>query len=672
MNVRWSIRLLILGVFLFMPSFILGKTKQDSLIINRIFSYRRNYAQNINETTHNIYLKYSFSTIKRNPTLFLIPTMYTIAKGSHHYIGETYGLIEFHDMGDYTIKKQVAIGNIPRYGKTMPVMLKYIIPNLYGISLFHDQILSPFNYINKKLYKYKVYNIDEERTSVTFTPRLRNTQLVKGHAIIDNKTGRIINTTFRGEYDMIFFDINVSMGQGHTILPQSCNIKSKFKFMGNNIVSRFYVNYDDKSQIPDSLYEMSDIEIMDSIRPDSLNGYEEYIYRKYFDEKKAQDTISNKEQKRKNKIKEIAWDIIGDHILNSMGAESNNAYVRFSPLLNPLYLSYSHSHGISYKMKINAQYNFTSNRYIAFNPYVGYNFKIKKLYFTSPIRYTYNDKKGLWTELIWRNGNRITNSSILDMIKNENRDTIDFSSLNLDYFNDNMLQLSNNIDISKKLSLTVGCVYHQRSAVNKAKMEEMGKTAVYRSFAPLITLQYRPYYRGPVFTANYERSFRNVFKSNTEYERYEYDASFKKRLRGLRQYNIRIGGGFYTNKSTDYFVDFSNFCDNYLPEGWDDDWTGQFQLLNSQWYNASKYYLRTNISYESPLLFLTWLPRIGKYIEIERFYLSALQIEHTRPYFEIGYGMTNRYFSVGAFGSFLNGKFYEFGSKFTFELFRKW
>jgi len=575
-------------------------------------------------------------------------------------------------MNNYTIKKQIAIGNIPHYRKIMPVMQKYIIPNLYGISLFHDQMLSPFNYNNKKFYKYRTYNIDEERTSLTFRPRLRNTQLVYGHAIIDNKTGRIINTTFKGEYDMIAFDINVYMRKGHVILPQSCDIKAKFRFMGNNIISRLYANYDCPYSVSDTVGKVDDVEKMDKIRPDSLNGYEEYVYRKYFEEKKYQDTISDKSVRRKNKIKEIAWDIIGDHMLNSMGAESNNAYVRFSPLLNPLYLSYSHSHGISYKMKINAQYNFSSNRYISFNPHIGYNFKIKKLYFTSPIRYTYNNKKGLWTELTWRNGNRITNSSVLDMIRNENRDTIDFSALDLDYFNDNMLQLSNNINIGKKLSVTIGFVYHQRSAVNNMKIEEMGKISVYRSFAPQITVQYRPYIHGPVFTANYERSLRNVLKSNTEYERYEFDASFKKNLRGLRQYNIRAGGGFYTNKSTDYFVDFSNFCDNYLPGGWDNDWTGQFQLLNSQWYNASKYYIRTNISYESPLLFLTRLPFVGKYIETERLYLSGLQIEHTQPYFEVGYGMTNRYFSIGTFGSLLNGRFYEFGCKFTFELFRKW
>ena len=109
-----------------------------------------------------------------------------------------------------------------------------------------------------------------------------------------------------------------------------------------------------------------------------------------------------------------------------------------------------------------------------------------------------------------------------------------------------------------------------------------------------------------------------------------------------------------------------------LPNGWDDDWTGQFQLLSRNWYNASDYYLRGHVSYESPLLMLSWMPWIGRYIETERIYLSTLSIEHTRPYTEIGYGFTTRFVSIGLFASFLKTQYQEIGCKFTFELFRKW
>ena len=69
---------------------------------------------------------------------------------------------------------------------------------------------------------------------------------------------------------------------------------------------------------------------------------------------------------------------------------------------------------------------------------------------------------------------------------------------------------------------------------------------------------------------------------------------------------------------------------------------------------------------------LTRLPLVGRFIESERVYVSALSIEHTRPYYELGYGLTNRLFSAGVFVSMLGQKFYGFSSRFTIELFRRW
>ena len=69
---------------------------------------------------------------------------------------------------------------------------------------------------------------------------------------------------------------------------------------------------------------------------------------------------------------------------------------------------------------------------------------------------------------------------------------------------------------------------------------------------------------------------------------------------------------------------------------------------------------------------LSYLPILGHYLEAERVYLSALSIQHTKPYFEVGYGFSNRMFSTGIFASFLGTKYQKFGCKFTVELFRRW
>lgn len=658
-----------------MPSFIFAMVTTDSLVMDRIFSYKRNLAPDINGFTDDFYLKYTFRTVRRNPTLIFVPSMYSIARGNRNYIGENIGKITFKSIDNYSIEQKTMKSTIPHNRKAMDVMMKFIIPNLYGISLFDKYMLSPFNYNNRIFYRYRISMSDGDRVCVNFSPKLNNTQLVKGFAVVDRYTGKIIHTRFSGEYDMVTFEVNAYMGDDdspYALLPTRCDSKAVFKFMGNEMRVRFFANF--ISSVPDvgSISGKSPEALIDSLRPDPLERIEEMIYEDHAAESTPRDSAEAKVVRRNNRMLKRTWDILDDYILSGQDASGRNASVTLSPLFNPLYMSYSHSHGLAYKMDIGARYTFAPYRYITFTPRLGYNFKIKKFFFNAPLRYTFNSRRRGWIELSWANGNRITNSSVLDIIKAENRDTIDFSSLNLDYFDDEVVNLSGNIQLTKHFEMALGFVYHKRTAVNKREMESLGKPSDYRSFAPMVTLTFRPYPEGPTFTANYERGLTDILKSNIKYERWEFDASFKKELHSLRKYNLRAGGGFYTNKSTDFFVDFDNFHDNYIPGGWDDDWTGDFQLLNSQWYNASKYYFRTNVSYESPLLLLTWIPLVGRYIETERVYVNFLQIEHTRPYTEIGYGLTNRYFSIGLFASFLNGKPNEFGSKFSFELFRRW
>ena len=185
-------------------------------------------------------------------------------------------------------------------------------------------------------------------------------------------------------------------------------------------------------------------------------------------------------------------------------------------------------------------------------------------------------------------------------------------------------------------------------------------------------MTYTPTPAWPTLSLNYERGIKNVMKSNMEYEKWEFDASYKRKMQSLRILNLRAGYGFYSNRKVTHFIDYTNFHENYLPDGWDDDWSGEFQLVNSDWYNMSRSYFRANASFESPLMFLAFTPLVGKYLETERAYASFLLLDNTRPYTELGYGFKSRYLSLGAFVSFLNVSFQEIGFKFTLELFRKW
>ena len=95
-------------------------------------------------------------------------------------------------------------------------------------------------------------------------------------------------------------------------------------------------------------------------------------------------------------------------------------------------------------------------------------------------------------------------------------------------------------------------------------------------------------------------------------------------------------------------------------------------MLKHDWYNSSRYYVRANVTYETPLLFTTRIPLVGHFVEKERIYASTLFVTHLHPYTELGYGFTTRWFSTGLFLANRNFKYEGFGIKFGFELFRHW
>ena len=280
---------------------------------------------------------------------------------------------------------------------------------------------------------------------------------------------------------------------------------------------------------------------------------------------------------------------------------------------------------------------------------------------------TYNPKRNGYVEYTWSNSDPTSNAALYETFQKVMGDTVPMPE-----FKNEHLRLINHIAAFDWLEFTTGFVYHRRWSVNPDKINEAGLPNRYHSFAPTLSVHLRPWQKGPTLTANYEHSIPNVFHSNLNYERWEFDAVYKHRNKSVRILNLRAGAGFYTHRSMDYFVDYDNFHDNNLATGWEDDWSGQFQLVDSRWYNESNYYLRSHVSYDSPLLMLSWVPLIGRIVETERVYLSALSIEHTRPYFEVGYGFQNRFFSTGIFASFLNTQYQSFGCKFTIELFRRW
>ncbi len=611
-----------------------------------------------------MYVRYRIDVNKRNFTLLAVPSMYPVALGDREYFGESFCTFKLFDETVCKFDILQRKSTIPHRDDVVSLMRNLVVPNVYGETIYGGYILSPCNVVNKRLYRYYVTPLTDNRIEVTFIPKVKNTQLVNGKAIVDRDSGRIILIEYSGEVDMIDFHTRITMSEDRTLIPASSETDIKFKFVWNDITASYKTFYGLDSQYTENADKINADTLFDKIRPIPLDEEQIKIYR--------ENAIEDRQTgKKKNRILS-KW---GNYFLNrtagNFGARSQGSY-RVSPIINPQYVGYSSTKGVTYRIKLNGSYSFSKSSGLDITADFGYSFKQNQLYISVPLKFTLGKTFRVETE--FGTGNHIANSDVLNKIKDEKIDSIQWDKMNLSYFKDMYWKLTANVDLGRHLSVRPGLIFHRRMAVDKEGFRLSGEPDEYRSFAPTLQLQYYPsFFRGSVVTLDYERGVKGVFKSDMVYERIETDFAWKRKLHGMKVLSMRTGGGFYTSRSQNsYFLDYSNFRYEYVPGGWNDDWTGDFQVLNSNWYNASKYYVRSNLTYESPMLIAYRLPLVGKYLETERIYANLLYTQYLRPYVECGYGFTNRYFSAGIFCGFTKRKFEGVGIRFDVELFKDW
>ena len=688
-----TFRLLILLAALLIPGvFCLGQ-KSNADILRRTLHFGERYqALRADTNSSNVYIKYSINVIRRNATLAAVPTMYYILRDRRrHYFSESYNRVVFNTAA-YNEHRYIHLSTVYHRHTALPSMIKYLTPHIYDENLFQDGILSPVNYHNRKYYRYRMMRNGDGTSTVFIRNKFRNTQLVrKGYMIVNDSTGQVLKFNFQVEYDMIHSSLNGVMNTApdKVIYPSQCDVQAKLSFLGNKVMSHYVSIYDLPVNLPDSIVDSRDTALMAKVRPVPLTEQELGIVREYIDENNAraaandsaarQDSIAGRNPKRRNWMKYVFWDIVGDNLLNKISTElgsENKGQLRIGPIFNPFYFGYTKHKGVIYRLDMRCFYNFTNNHSISARIKMGYSFKQHHLFYRIPVQWDFNKQRNGYVVWEFGNGNRITNSRLKDNVKTYGtNDSIDWDAMNLEYFKDTRLHLGINYDVVKNyLGMQTGFTAHIRKAVDSEGFKAAGRPPVYRTFAPFLKLQYRPLSdRVPlVITTQWERGLK-ILGGSISYDRFEFDGQYVCDLTRLRSWQLRTGFGFYTHKGhDDYFLDYHNFHEDYISLGWEDNWSGEFELLNSNWYNASDYYIRANATYESPLMLLSYCPLIGQIVEKERIYMSALAVTRMLPYIEVGYGFTNRVFSMGIFTGFSPGHFEGVGLKFGFELFNNY
>lgn len=700
----------------------------DSILQN-IFQFSPFYSKIVDEYNADLYLKGKVLVHKSNKLVKYIPSMFRLEEGVNHYIIESLSEMHYTAPDIYNRKVKAVSSTFPRNKGELTDLTNFLNMNIYSSSIMTDKLLSP---LDEKASKYYIYLLDSivvdqgfQKYKISIIPKFKSTQLVNGYIWVSDEVWTIREVYFEGKFDLIEFKMRNIMGEegDEEFLPVRLNLDINFKFMGNHLEMKAdaWVKYNDvtfykggerrKSQkehshdltefyklTNDSTQVISDPVEFAKLRPIPLTIDEDAMYIFHKARSGKIDWIVDKEpEPEKDKAAEF-WGELGDVLVSSYNVNlAGFGSVKCSPLINPVMLDYSHSRGISYKQRFKYNRLFSDGKLLRIVPQVGYNFSKKELYVKGDLEFQYLPQKLGSFEINAGNGNRIYSSVVLDKLKSLPDSSMNFNEMDLDYFKDVYINAFHNIEPVNGLFIKVGASMHWRSLTEKSSLQlkdfiehagggllqKIDLRSQYNSFAPRIRIEWTPsmyYYMVgkrkmnigssmPTFIFDYERELKGVFNSNDEHERMEFEIQQKIKLNQIRTLSYRAGFGLFTHVDNIYFVDFINFRRSNIPEGWNDEIGGTFQLLDRQWFNSSRNYVRSNVIYESPFILLRPFNRWLGMVQQERLYGGVLFMPHLKPYVELGYGIGTHVFDVGGFVSLVNGKFDTVGFKFTFELF---
>jgi hypothetical protein len=528
---------------------------------------------------------------------------------------------------------------------------------------------------------------------------------------VEKGTWRVI--FFRGEGVDILSDFSFEMTMGDewitNYLPVNFTIYQTAAYLGNVLASRHLATITYKEiNLRQILEPERSLNISDTFKV-RLDSVPVRIDSLFWDEQRPiplqereRDVITQHSQQQAEKeIQKINGDSLGSagiaqQMAQRMVMNSNYKYrstrIGYSGLLNPLMLGYSSRDGVTYRQKLSFNIDLHRNRTLMVNAFAGYMFRRKEFFTDLTTSWNYEPFHLGTASFSVGIGNPTYSSLFVEQIQDRLRNQgLSFEDISLRYYKDYYFKLFNTYELINGVLLQTGVDYHIRKSKNSPLMlraasdvsnpiEELFGTK--KSFAPYIRLSWTPvqYYRYegrqkihersafPTFKIELSRSLLDILGSTSQYNRIEFDISQNIQFGLMNSLQYHLGAGMFINQETEYFADFVYFSKNNFPENWNDGLGGNFNLLSRTLYNASDSYVQGHMMFETPFLILKSIPFVSDFADKERVYLSQLYTPQIISYTEFGYGIGNRFFNAGIFGSFHKTGFKQIGVRAAFEL----
>ena len=402
-----------------------------------------------------------------------------------------------------------------------------------------------------------------------------------------------------------------------------------------------------------------------------------------------EDSTSGDSLQRHRLISPHAEDVLFNSHSLSIG---KGGMLKIPPMLTPSMLQWSKSKGISLQARLRFSYDMHCGKgLIETSPRVGYNFKQRQVYWNVPFKLQIFSASDATFGIDAGGGDHMYSINqareVRNQLESSNKDYDSllnvFDSYEFYFYRDHHITTNFSLQPIMGLTLSAGLRFHHRTMLGwNGLAATTGLHRTLTSLAPRIHIAWTPaqyYYRygyrriplqsqWPTFMIDYERGVR-IKGKQTQYERIEFDSKYTLPLYALRLLHFRLGCGFYTLRGHNSFFDYDYFRNSYMPSGWDDEMSGQFQLLDSRWYNESRYYYRISSAYESPMMVFSRLPFLSKIVRKERLYVNLLHLANLGAYGEWGYGLSTHWVDVAAFVAVAGKRQTGVGGKIVLRLF---
>lgn len=688
-------------------------------VMDKTFHYVERNHLSLGHTESFIYFKFNMQTERHNMATRLIPFVGRMENGRRDYVGESVVKVVTTEPGIVDKREMAFYSTNPYMRNLRDLYIAGAGLSIYQPTLLRDRMLSPANRRNRAYYSYRIDSLYTDTTGqpverIRVRPHYPNTQLVDGCLNIEARTGRIVSFSFDMTYNTQAIHVDGIMGTtgAAALLPAEIRARFDFRFLHNRSVTQLLARYNHQTILPhrpgrvDSMLRASrhdltflnrlnadttrtdhDFSYFQTFRPVPLTTAEDSVYRAYQAAEQQKNHRPAESKKQKSFLSGSAEDLLlGSHYVHL----GQRQILKLPPLITPSMAEWSGNKGLSLRTRLRLSRDMNDGCYLRANFHLGYNFRHGEFFWKTPTEWLFSPRHGGRLLFEVGNGNRIYNSKQAEEVRRRLKSDQRYDSLlevfnryRFDYYNDYYIKTAIAYEISNGLNLNAGLVYHVRRLIGWNNEAGQGGIAHrYISLAPRLRLEYTPdlyYYmrrgrkvqlfsRWPTFSLEYERGIHGPH-INSQYERWETEANYHLPLYALRSLYLRAGGGLYTKKRNTYFVDYSNFRYNSLPDAWDDEMTGAFEALDRRWYNESRYYVRACAGYESPMLLFARLKPTTRYIKREHIYCNLLCVHALNPYIETGYSVSTHLFDIGAFAGVANHKSVSLGWKFVLRFF---